>query len=173
MESRAQELWSRLQRAQVGLRDGVARCDDGAYAALRALPDLNGVAAALDNRRARAGLLLPRAEEALACDLARDGLNAWGQLYDRVAGTLTVTLPDGETLSGSQVRNAMGSADRGRRRAVSAAASSAWAGVGKTCAAALSHIVGARQVLNDRRGVDEDLAAFRAAVEGAESQIPS
>lgn len=152
---RVQAVWARFSRANVPINDGVARCDDAAFQALAAHPALADMGDMLDDTRRQAALLLPRAEEALAAELSRDGILAWGQLYDRLSSKVQIRLPDGEVLSPSQARNAMNSPDRARRQAVNQASQAAWAARAETCAAALTHITGTRQTLNDRRGVDE------------------
>lgn len=152
-------LWGRLDRAMVPLEDGIATASEKAFAALTSRPELEPMLPRLQWLRDYAHLRLPRAEQALATELARDGIHGWSQLYDRVSGELTVELPgeDGEPVrvGVGQANNRLGDPSPEVRRQTHEALGEAWKTVTPLCASALTHIVGHRQVLNDRRGVDE------------------
>ncbi|HTN03068.1 MAG TPA: oligoendopeptidase F, partial [Planctomycetaceae bacterium] len=61
-------------------------------ALLKADPRLEQIAYFVRTRQKNAALRLPREQELLAADLAVDGLHAWGRLYDRLCGSLRVTV---------------------------------------------------------------------------------
>lgn len=152
--SRADAVFSRFGRAWVGPEDGIANASDEAYSQLRSRPELAYMGAYLDRVRRNRRLLLPRPEQALLRELSEDGIRGWGQLYDRVSGQLQVEL-DGEKTGVTQAVNQLGSTDATERVSALAALDTAWKGTEDECAQALSHIIGWRQSLNDRRGVDE------------------
>lgn len=147
-------IGSRLQRAWVPVTAGVLAADDAAYAALVGRPELADARPSFDWQRAHRHLELPRAEQALATELSRDGIHGWGQLYDRVSGKLTVEI-DGKTLGVGQASNLLGHRDAAVRADAMARIEDAWRSIDDLCASMLTHITGTRQVLNDRRGVDE------------------
>ena len=153
-ELRAQALFLRIWRAMVPLRDGLARCDEVAFRALRAEPALASWGPWLDNTRAEAALLLPRDEQALVQELSRDAVHAWSNTYDRISGAVQVETPRGR-LSVAQAFNLLSSPDPALRAAVAGGTAKAWEAVAEGCAEALTAIVGWRQTLNDKRGVDE------------------
>jgi len=152
---RIEAVYGKLSRAWVPIEAHLVSCDDEAFAALVALPALSEMTPRLELMREKAPLLLPRSEQALATELAQDGIHAWGRLYDQINGSLQVTLPDGRIIGGAQAQNMLGSADRADRSAGLDSLDAAWNGVDEDCARILTHIVGTRQTLNDRRGVDE------------------
>ncbi|MCP4810804.1 MAG: M3 family oligoendopeptidase [Proteobacteria bacterium] len=152
--TRADAVFSRLGRAHVRPNDGIANASDEGFAALLARPDLEVMNAVLLRIRRDQNLLLPRVEEAITAELNEDGLAGWGKLYDRISGQLQVTI-DGEAVAVTQASNMLGSTDSADRKKALAALDEAWKGEEEHCAQALSHIVGWRQTLNDRRGVDE------------------
>lgn len=161
--ARSSAMWSRIERAWVPVEDGIASASADAWSALAGRAELADCMPRLVWVRQHAALRLPRAEQALATELARDGLHAWGQLYDTVSGALTVACPEGPLrdrtqaprVGIAQANNLVGEADPALRIAAHDAIEAAWTSVREPCAAALTHIVGTRQILNDRRGVDE------------------
>ena len=152
---RVEALFGRLSRAWVPIEALLTGCDEAAFEALVAQPELGELEERLRRMRLKAPLLLPRAQQALATELAQDGIHAWGRFYDHLNGSLQVTLPDGRKIGSAQAQNMLGSADRPERTAGLDALDDAWKDVDADCARALSHIVGTRQTLNDLRGVDE------------------
>ena len=156
LSARTRELWDRYQRAWVPLNDQIAHASAEAFQALHDLPEVEPMRPSLARIRDRQPLLLPRAQEALITDLGRDGIHSWGRFYDRLSGRLQVELSDVEgPVSVARAKNRLSHGDGAVRRAALAGLEAAWTTVEDDCAAALTHIVGTRQVLNDRRGVDE------------------
>ena len=152
---RVEAVYGKLSRAWVPIEAHIVSCDDAAFAALIAEPSLAEMTPRLERMRQKAPLLLPRAQQALATELAQDGIHAWGRLYDHINGSLQVTLPDGRVIGSAQAQNMLGSAERPERTAGLDSLDAAWNAVDEDCARILTHIVGTRQTLNDRRGVDE------------------
>jgi pepF/M3 family oligoendopeptidase len=151
--SRTSALSSAVQRAWVPVLGTIATCGQDAFDALVAEPALADFLPRLHWVRKNRHTLLPPAEAGLAVELAKDGIHAWNRLYNRLSGTLMVTLPDGRQLSMSQAQNLTSSGDPEQRGVAFAARLSGWTTVADTCATALSHIVGTRLTLNRRRGV--------------------
>ncbi len=152
---RVEALFVRIERGIVPIEAQLASCSLEVFQALVSLPELEEIVPRLKKYRARGPLLLPRAEQALVTELGEDGIHGWGRFYDELGGTLQVTLSDGRVLGSAQAQNLLGSADRQERTEGLRALDSAWEGVSNHCARALTHIIGTRQTLNDRRQVDE------------------
>lgn len=100
----------------------------------------------------------PKLED-LAVELNRDGLHAWGQLYDRISGRLKVVVPceDGGTreVSVGQAKNLLDHADRDMREQAFDGLQNAWGAEASTLAMVLNSIVGTERTLYTRRGGDE------------------
>ncbi len=155
-EALVTDLGARAARAWVVPSARLAFMSDESFRALTAEPALAHMVTMLEEKRAERRFRLPEGEDALATELARDGVLAWGQLYDVATGGLTTTVDRGrgpETLSASQTFNLFFDEDAGVRRRGFDAWTQAWQGVAPTCATILTHITGARQTLNDRRGI--------------------
>lgn len=156
-DSRSNDLWTLYSRASVVPVSRIVRAPDAAFEALLATPALEGMRGYLLDVRRGARLRLPEAEEALANELSRDGITAWGELYDQEAGALRVRVDRGngeEELSAGQVSQLLYDQDAAVRERSLAALQAGWRSLGTRCAKALSHITGTRIVLNRRRGLD-------------------
>jgi pepF/M3 family oligoendopeptidase len=184
-EARASALGNRYGRAWVAPGDRVTRIPDEDFRALLARPELKDMRGMLEERRRLARFRLPEAEESLATELARDGVLAWGELYDLESGALRIPFDRGngeEQLSPGQLSTVLASEDKKTRDSAHAALVTGWRSIGDRCAKALTHITGARQVLNDRRKLgplDEPLAGAKierstldAMMEGARRAGP-
>jgi len=131
---------------------------------------LDGAAYAIGRARRDAQYTMDAGREALTADLAVDGINAWGRIYDTISGKLQFEMayPDGrkETLPMSQRRSLMEHPDRDTRKAAFDGGNEAWQGVEDIAAAALNAIAGTRHTLNRYRGVDHflDVACFQSAI---------
>lgn len=180
--ARVAAMMGRLQRAAVPIEDQIARCDEAHFAVMCALPEAEVLVPWMRTLRRRLPLRLPRAEEALLAELGRDGIHAWSRHYDRVAGRLQVTLPSGDHVSVARAKHLVSSGDPAVRESAHQAIEVAWSTVRDDCAAALTHIVGTRETLIRRRGVDpvdDSLAMHRmqrgtldAMLEGARRAGP-
>lgn len=98
--------------------------------------------------------------EALAVALNRDGLHAWGQLYDQLSAGLKVEVKRAENgeaqeMSVGQAKILMDDADRPTRRAAYEGLQQTWSGSSGTLASILNSIIGAERTLYLRRGGDE------------------
>lgn len=148
------------------LRDAIAvysvaavdSADDAVFEAFLARPELADQVEALRRVRRSRHLRLPPALEALKVATDREGLTAWGRLYELVSGDLTgeLTTADGARRVGVAELLAMrAEPDPGLRRAAHEARDRAWASVRDVCAHALTQITGNRLQHLDRLGVDE------------------
>lgn len=153
-EQRLSALAARYERAWANPTDRVARCSAEVFETLCARPAIIPLRGHLEHVRERRPVLLPAAEQSLFDELADDALHGWGQLYRRTSGTLRVMV-DGEAISTAQARNRLESPDPALRRRVFEATEQSWREVEETCATALTRIVGVRQTVHDRLGVDE------------------
>ena len=156
-DARANELWTLFSRASVTPNDRVIRMEEASFLELLARPELAHMHGDLLERRRLGRLRLPEAEEALATELARDGILAWGELYDEQAGALRIPLDRGngpEELSPGQVAQLLGKEDPELRLRAFEAQKRGWRTLGSICAKTLTHITGTRIALNERRGLD-------------------
>ena len=152
---RVESIFVRIDRCFVPIEAQLVACSQETFDALVALPELQDMEPRLQRMRAKAPLLLPRAEQALATELAEDGIHSWGRFYDHLNGGLQVELSEGRVIGSAQAQNLLGSSNREERREGLQALDSAWEQASEHCARALTHIVGTRQTINDRRGLDE------------------
>ena len=99
--------------------------------------------------------------------LSQDGIHAWGNLYDQLAGTLVCEVPEGNELRPMGIAEASGrlnSADDGERRGAWAAINSAWEAHEESCAASLNAIAGWRLELCKQRSRQENVHYLDAPV---------
>lgn len=153
-EARISAISTRVERAWTRPRDRVARCSDGAFAALCARPALADLVPLFEDQRRVAALLLPPGEQALYTELSEDGIGAWSRLYERVAGRVVIPAGD-ERLSVSQAANRMEAPDAAAREQVFEGLAKGWEPHLELCAEMLTHIFGTRRVHYGRLGVDE------------------
>ncbi|MBX2799375.1 MAG: hypothetical protein KTR31_16995 [Myxococcales bacterium] len=157
-EARADDLSRTLESVHVHVGAAISGASDAAFESLVSLPELASAAPWLRNVRAGAGLRLEPALESLRVQLDREGVSAWGRLYDLLSGDLTAeVVVDGEPkVFGIAELVAMGAhTDEGVRRAAHEGVEGAWEGVADICAHTLTQITGSRQQIQDRLGVDE------------------
>jgi oligoendopeptidase F len=114
--------------------------------------------------------MMDREKEALSADLAVDGINAWGRLYDTISAKLEfeMAFPDGhvERVPISKRRSLLEHPDRGIRKAAFEGGNRAWQSVEDVTCAAINAISGTRLTLNRHRGVKHflDMALFQSAI---------
>lgn len=161
------DLGTLYSRAWVVPNQRICRMSDADFAALLAVPSLQDMHGMLKETRSQARFRFSEAEEALVAELSRDGVLAWGQLYDATAGSLRIEVDKGDgpkMVSPGQAFNLLHHEDREVRKRTFAAWQAGWRSVARNCAAALTHITGTRLTLNQRRGLDpleEPLAGAR------------
>ncbi len=134
--------------------------DDALKGFLDAAPTLRDIAFFLEDCRRLAGLRLPKDQERLAAELDVDGFSAWGRLYDRLSGSLRVTIMEkGELVKKSPGQVLFDSPERTVRQNNFYAADKAWATIEDTCADCLNHLVGTRLTKYRRAGLTDHLDA--------------
>ncbi len=154
---RVGDLWSAFSLAWVVPGARIAFCSDLEFSELVGHPELGHMRRMFEERRRLGRLRLPEAEEALSTELARDGVTAWGNLYDVEAGALRIEVDRGngtELLSAGQASLLLRNADAAVRRRGAEALQKGWRSIGRTCATVLTHITGTRLTLNARRNLD-------------------
>lgn len=145
-------------------------CGEAAFEALAQASELTGARFMLERQRAESRHLMSQELEMLAADLGVDGIEGWGRLYDKLAGSLefNLQLPDGTTKQTpmAQRRGLLDSPDPAIRRSALVDGNAAWETVADACAAALNHISGTRLTLYRKRGIDHflDQAIFDANI---------
>ncbi|MCA9213838.1 MAG: M3 family oligoendopeptidase [Planctomycetales bacterium] len=109
-------------------------------------------------RQQAAELRLPKEQETLSAELAVDGIDAWGRLYDRISGELRVSVMErGEIVQKSVGQVQWDSPHRPSRINNFHAASKAWQSIADTCADAINHIAGTRLTTYRRTGLEDHL----------------
>lgn len=107
-----------------------------------------------------AAFRLPKEQELLAADLAVDGFQAWGRLYDRVSGALRIDVMEkGEMVKKSVSQVQFDMPERPIRENNFYAADKAWDTIADTCADAINHIAGTRLTRYRRLGFQDHLEA--------------
>lgn len=143
---------------------------DETFFSLAARPVLAGAENYLNRLREEARRAMSPPQEIVATDLAVDGIQAWGRLYDTIASKLEFEMvyPDGrrERVPMSQRRSLMDHRDRHIRKAAFEGGNEAWKNVEDMAAGALNAIAGTRLTLNRHRKVNHflDIALFQAAI---------
>ncbi|MDP2313573.1 MAG: hypothetical protein Q8P41_11755 [Pseudomonadota bacterium] len=150
LQTRLQAALGRIARAVRGAADAdLSRLSAGALADYE--PWLR------DLRKGQALELAPDLQ-GLLDEADRELIQGWSQLYGQVTGRLTGTLVrDGRTeqVGVGQLVALAAYPDAAVRRDAFAACDTAFTEVSGLCATALTHLVGTRQMRNDRVGVDE------------------
>jgi pepF/M3 family oligoendopeptidase len=101
---------------------------------------------------------LPMDQESLYEELAVDGINAWGRLYDKLCGKLRVELvEDGKTVRKSIGQVRLDLPSREQRQANFEACDQAWSQIEDVCADAINHIAGTRLTKYQRVGLQDYL----------------
>ena len=114
----------------------------------------------LEDCQANAQLRLPKEQELLAADLAVDGIHAWGRLYDRISGSLRISVMErGEIIEKSPGQVQFDSPQRAVRENNFFSADKAWRSIADSCADALNHISGTRLTHYRRIGLEDHLDA--------------
>ena len=157
----AQELAGRLEAldkrcasATETLAQFINRVPDDVVDAYLAKPATAPSRFAVQHARKRRFAMLPLDQEVLVGNLAKDGIEAWGRLYDQLAGTLACDIEaQGTTrrVGLAQASGLMMAADDGMREAAWRAVNRAWDEHAETCAAAINAIAGWRLEMCQRR----------------------
>ena len=159
-----------LAKVRIELLRGVKDVSDEVFSSFAARNSLAGAAHYLNRLREEARRVMVTEKEILATDLAVDGIQAWGRLYDTISSKLEFDMvyPDGrrQRLPMSQRRSLMDHPDRRIRKAAFDGGNAAWQTVEDVAATALNAIGGTRLTLNRHRGVEHflDIALFQASI---------
>jgi len=143
------------------------------FDALLAHPEMESAGYALQRMRDEAQRRMSPAEEALAADLAVDGVKAWSQLYFQLGGTLRFSVPDGDggtrEVPMAQRMTLLSDPDRAVRKAAFEGSNATWKAHEYTTSAALNALAGTRHTLFQRRGIGHflDEAARASRVDRA------
>lgn len=152
------ETVTQLGAMMVDVRARLRGLSDAEFARIHGLEELSQMDLVLREMRRDADGSMDPALEALAVELNRDGLHAWGELYDQVSARLEVEVEDADgqktVMSVGQAKNLAEDPDRDVRRRAFEGLANAWKTAAPVCAAALNSIIGSEQTLYRRRGGD-------------------
>jgi oligoendopeptidase F len=158
------------EKVFVTVRAALGETDDEIFAVLLRAPALEGATHFLSRLRESARRRMDPGLEGLAADLAVNGIDAWGRLYDRISGRLEFALDvpgnDAKRVPVSVARSLLEDPDARVRRAALHGANRAWESVGDVLASCLNAIAGTRLALYERRGIEDFLepALFDAGI---------
>ena len=170
-EAALAKLGAELHKATVAIQAAFKVADSAVFAELLAEDSLGDVAYYVTRLRDRSARTMAVELENLTADLAVDGIDAWGRLYDKVSGNLTFELSvpgrEPERLPVAMTRTLLEDSDGDVRTAALQGASAAWETVGDTVASCLNAISGTRLSVYARRGIEHflDPALFDAGIE--------
>jgi oligoendopeptidase F len=159
-----------LAKVRIELLRAVKHVSDAVFSSFATRNSLAGAEHYLHRLREEARRTMTTQKEILATDLAVDGIQAWGRLYDTTSSKLEFDMVDSDgrrqRLPMSQRRSLMDHPDRRVRKAAFDGGNAAWQTVEDVAAAALNAIGGTRLTLNRHRGVDHflDIALFQASI---------
>ncbi len=160
LAGRVQQLSAINASVLTSLDEVITALPEASWQELLASEELAPIAYNLQERRERAGQMLPPEQEKLINSLSVNGYHGWSQLYNLVSGHLTIPIEqDGKTvhLSAGQAANRMSNPNRSVRQHVFERWEQAWASVADSCALALNNLAGYRLNLYAARGWDNVL----------------
>ena len=163
-------LWSKYGKAYARVESAFKLASDEAFEALVAHDAMKDGEFSLRRTREAAMKTMDVELEELASDLLVNGFNAWGRLYNKVAGKLEFDMeqPDGSTkrVPFALKRSLTENPDPFTRRAALEGSNKAWAEIEHVAAAALNAIAGQRLALYERRGIEHflDQALFESNI---------
>lgn len=147
---------ARLEAASGALNLVLCYASDAFYEALLARPGMEPWKFEYGKIRAKAPHALSLEAEKTLSTMSPDGLNAWGQLYDAITGTLAFEVPgagEGGKLGLAEASALLRRSDRALREAAYRAIARAFAGQAESCAAMLNAISGWRHAEGRLRSV--------------------
>src|SRR5699024_10794534 len=155
---RLNEAQTRFSTLWVAIEARIRGVSDEAFGQLIEHPRLQRCAVFLRERRRDAAQKMAPELENLAVALGRDGLHAWGQLYDQISAGIQVPLEvDGEAraMSVGQAKILLSDPDRSVRQAAYEGLQQGWGEHAGTLATTRNSIIGSERTLYTRRGGDE------------------
>jgi oligoendopeptidase F len=169
-EAAMARMGASITKLEVELLRALKDAPDPAYQAFIRRKALRGATHQIERMRQDARFTMSPGHEALAADLAVDGIDGWGRLYDTVSSKLEFDMvyPDDrkERTPMSQRRSLMENSDRNIRKAAFEGGNAAWQQAEDVAAAALNAISGTRHTLNRYREVNHflDRALFQSGI---------
>jgi oligoendopeptidase F len=169
-EARLSSMGAGFAKLEAQLNAALGRADEATFERWLEQPALAMAGYRLRQYRASAQRSMATELEELAADLATDGMEAWGRLYDGVMSNLKFTLRvNGESpreLPFSGRRSLMEGEDRAVRRAAFQGGNAALEPWLPTLGRALNHIAGTRLTLNRHRKIGHvlDNSVFDAGI---------
>ncbi|WP_042145186.1 M3 family oligoendopeptidase [Paucisalibacillus sp. EB02] len=157
---RRNDLAAKMGGIRTTLNQKLISISDNTWAGILDSEELREVAFVLNETREGAKELLPSEQEVIINDLAVDGYNAWGQMYQTVVGNMTVEITEGEEVksySVGQAANKLSSPDSEFRKHVFEQMSKAWENNSDLFGQTLNHLAGFRLQKYKHRGWDDVL----------------
>jgi pepF/M3 family oligoendopeptidase len=160
VESRVRQITASLASVMTLVDKHILDVPEDEWRQLLESEALRPLAFNLQERRTRAKEHMGPELETLANALSVDGYAGWGDLYNLVAGRLTITAEKSGkqlVLSGGQAQNRLSDPDPAFRAHLMSRWEEAWAGAAELCALALNRLSGFRLALYKQRCWDSYL----------------
>lgn len=167
LKGRLQRYYKRCGDLFEPLSQYVDGADDITVASYLADPEVAPREFLTRHQRARRHENLSLSEESIVNGLSQDGVHAWGNLYDQLAGTLKCQVMVGneeQEMGIAEANTLMSSADDMQRQHAWRAVGSAWRAHEESCAAALNAIAGWRLEMCKQRSRERDVHYLDAPV---------
>ncbi len=149
------ELGARLAAVKTNLDQKLASIHDSVWNELLKEPAFREIAFVLNEYRDHAKEQLPAEQEVLINDLAVDGYQGWGQMYDAIVANMHVEIEENGQVnrySVGQAANKLSDPDRGVRKQVFEQLESAWGEQSDLFGQTLNHLAGFRLQKYKHRG---------------------
>ena len=154
--SQRNQLSARLQKLMTKFGFALSRVDDETWLSWLEDDKLKPIAFVLNEMRDETKEKLPEEQEQLITDLAIDGYNAWGEMYDTIVGKMTVDW-EGEILSVGQLDNKLNSSSRQERKLAFEKLTAVWNEQSHLFTDTLNHLAGFRLQKYAHRNWDDVL----------------
>ncbi|MFW5433937.1 M3 family oligoendopeptidase [Paenibacillus apiarius] len=160
LSGRIQTLGAQLLTVDTLYDELLRSMPDEVWAAFVKLPENDGIAFNLNERREWAQEKMSPEKEALVGDLATDGYHGWSEMYNTVISHFRIDYEEEGTkvqLSAGQAHNKLSHPNREVREQMFKLWEEAWSEKADFCADALNRIAGFRLKLYEHRGWDSVL----------------
>ncbi len=154
------DLAAKMGSIRTAFNQKLISIPDNTWTEILTADELQEVVFVLNETREGAKELLPSEQELIINDLAVDGYNAWGQMYQTIVGNMTVEITEGEEIksfSVGQAANKLSNPDSNFRKHVFNQMSNAWNNNSDLFGQTLNHLAGFRLQKYKHRGWDDVL----------------
>lgn len=160
-KTRFQSIWNEYEKGLSTLRIVLGAAEETSFHALVGRPELESARFYLGLLRTQGQHSMTPEQERLAADLSISGMQAWGNLYGKLTGTITFEMEEHDgstkTVPLSQYRSFLEHPNAATRKAAFQGANREFDRFREVFAATLNSIAGTRLTLQRWRGVEDFL----------------